>query len=66
MYVTKTEPLFHASKVLQEGDVITHFDGHQLADDGTFAFQQAVRIDFRHLVSMKFHGACRPRFFPVG
>lgn len=56
VYVTKLEPLSHASKVLKAGDVITHFNGVPIADDATFLFQQAVRIDFRHLVSMNFHG----------
>ncbi len=35
---------------------MTHFDGCPIADDGTFAFNEAVRIDFRHLVAMKFAG----------
>ncbi len=36
--------------------MVTHFDGCPIADDGTFAFNEAVRIDFRHLVAMKFAG----------
>jgi hypothetical protein len=38
------------------GDVVTHFDGCPIADDGTFLFNEAVRIDYRHLVAMKFRG----------
>lgn len=40
----------------QDGDVITHFNGVEIADDGTFLFREAVRIDFRHLVSQAFRG----------
>lgn len=56
VYVTKTEPLFDASHVLQPGDVITHIDSVDISDDGTFLFREAVRIDFRHIVSQAFHG----------
>lgn len=56
VYVTKTEPLFDAAHQLQPGDVLTHFDGVEIADDGTFLFREAVRIDFRHMVSQAFHG----------
>lgn len=54
--ITKTEPLAHASKVLRRGDVLTHLDGVVIADDGTFLFREAVRIDFRHLASCAFDG----------
>ncbi|KIZ01125.1 Protease Do-like 10 [Monoraphidium neglectum] len=57
--VTKTEPLTHASKarpVLRRGDVLTHLDGVSIADDGTFLFREAVRIDFRHIASCAFEG----------
>jgi len=54
--VTKTEPLSDAAGVLQRGDVLTHLDGVPIADDGTFLFREAVRIDFRHLVSCAFAG----------
>lgn len=47
-------------QVLQPGDVIIHFDGIEVADDGTILFEQAVRIDFEHLVSMKFDREGKP------
>ena len=56
VYISKVEPMFDASRVLQSGDVLTHFNGVEIADDGTFLFREAVRIDFRHLVSQAFHG----------
>ncbi|KAI8476024.1 MAG: trypsin-like cysteine/serine peptidase domain-containing protein [Monoraphidium minutum] len=54
--ITKTEPLAHANKVLRRGDVLTHLDGVPIADDGTFLFREAVRIDFRHIASQAFDG----------
>jgi hypothetical protein len=56
VFIAKVEPLFDAFKVLQPGDVLTHFNGVEIADDGTFLFREAVRIDFRHLVSQAYHG----------
>jgi hypothetical protein len=38
------------------GDVLTHFNGVEIADDGTFLFREAVRINFGHLVSQAFNG----------
>ncbi|KAG2501015.1 hypothetical protein HYH03_000835 [Edaphochlamys debaryana] len=59
VYITGTEPVFEASKVLRAGDVLTHVSGHAIADDGTFLFpDHKVRIDFRHLPSMAFDGDC--------
>lgn len=67
VFVTKTEPLYHAAEVLFPGDVITHINGVELADDGTFLFREATRIDFRHLVSMKFNGeTCRLKVWRNG
>eukprot|EP00882_Tetradesmus_deserticola_P018709 GHRQ01020094.1.p1 GENE.GHRQ01020094.1~~GHRQ01020094.1.p1 ORF type:complete len:426 (+),score=236.79 GHRQ01020094.1:1316-2593(+) len=56
VYITKTEPLFDASRQLMAGDVLTHFNGVEIADDGTFLFREAVRINFGHLVSQAFNG----------
>ena len=47
--VTRTDPLAPASSVLRRGDVLTHLGGTPIADDGTFLFREAVRIDFRHI-----------------
>jgi hypothetical protein len=38
VYVCAVEPCYPAAKVLKPGDVITHFNGHAIADDGTFMF----------------------------
>ena len=43
-------------QVLRRGDVLTHLDGVAIADDGTFLFRVAVRIDFRHIASCAFDG----------
>ena len=43
-------------QVLRRGDVLTHLDGVPIADDGTFLFREAVRIDFRHIASCAFDG----------
>lgn len=56
VFITKTEPLFNASRQLLAGDVLTHFNGVPIADDGTFLFREAVRINFGHLVSQAFNG----------
>lgn len=42
--------------MLRRGDVLTHLDGVAIADDGTFLFREAVRIDFRHIASCAFDG----------
>lgn len=42
--------------MLRAGDVLTHVGGQAIADDGTFLYEQSVRIDFRHLPSMAFDG----------
>jgi hypothetical protein len=56
VYITKTEPMFDSARQLQAGDVLTHFNDVEIADDGTFLFREAVRINFGHLVSQAFHG----------
>lgn len=38
VYVCAVEPCYPAAEVLKPGDVITHFNGHNIADDGTFTF----------------------------
>lgn len=43
-------------QVLKQGDVLTALNGTPVSDDGTMLFSGAVRIDFRHLVSLNFHG----------
>jgi hypothetical protein len=46
--------------------VLTHFNGIPVADDGTVLYSQAVRIDFRHLVSLNFRGdVCRVRCYQL-
>ena len=42
--------------MLAPGDVLTHFAGRAIADDGTVEFREAVHIDVRHLVSQAFDG----------
>ena len=38
--------------LLQEGDIITHIDGHQVEDDGTVAFRQNEYTDLGYYVDM--------------
>jgi hypothetical protein len=47
---------FSSCRQLMAGDVLTHFNGVVIADDGTFLFREAVRINFGHLVSQAFNG----------
>lgn len=47
---------FCMCRQLMAGDVLTHFNGVEIADDGTFLFREAVRINFGHLVSQAFNG----------
>jgi hypothetical protein len=49
-------PIQLHAQVLHRGDVLTHLDGIAIADDGTFLFREAVRIDHRHLPSCAFDG----------
>lgn len=50
-------PSLPGPQELRVGDVLTHVQGHSIADDGTFLFEgQNVRIDFRHLSSMAYDG----------
>jgi hypothetical protein len=56
VYVSRTEPTAHAARVLRRGDVLTHFGGRPIADDGTFLFRESVRISFLHMASCAFDG----------
>lgn len=42
--------------VLEQGDVLLEFDGHQISTDGTTQFRTGERISFTHLISQKFVG----------
>ena len=54
--IDRIEPLSLAAQVLRAGDVLTEIDGVPVADDGTISFLGRERINFSHLVSMKFPG----------
>ena len=54
--VTKADALAPAAAALKRGDVLTHLAGTPIADDGTFLFREAVRIDFRHIAACAFDG----------
>ncbi|KAG8370674.1 hypothetical protein BUALT_Bualt13G0007800 [Buddleja alternifolia] len=54
--VRKVEPTSHASKVLNEGDVIVSFDDVRVGCEGTVPFRSTERIAFRYLISKKFTG----------
>eukprot|EP01134_Creolimax_fragrantissima_P003125 CFRG3125T1 len=41
---------------LVKGDVVTHFDGHRIANDGTVTYRDGERISFDYLKSLKFVG----------
>jgi len=51
--VKRVNPTCSASKTLQRGDVISHFDGIAIANDGTVPFRRGERISFSYLVSQK-------------
>ncbi|KAJ9533519.1 hypothetical protein QJQ45_026587 [Haematococcus lacustris] len=44
VFITSVEPTYYAAQVLRPGDVITHFNGHSIADDGTFLFEHAQHV----------------------
>ncbi|KAL6756125.1 hypothetical protein V8C86DRAFT_116654 [Haematococcus lacustris] len=44
VFITSLEPTYYAAQVLRPGDVITHFNGHSIADDGTFLFEHAQHV----------------------
>ncbi|GFH22171.1 PDZ_3 domain-containing protein [Haematococcus lacustris] len=44
VFITSLEPTYYAAQVLRPGDVITHFNGHTIADDGTFLFEHAQHV----------------------
>jgi hypothetical protein len=54
--VKRIAPISPCSKVLQKGDVVTHFDGVPIANDGTVAYRGGERINFHYLVTLKFVG----------
>jgi len=49
-------PTAPAAAVLEIDDIITHFEGVRVANDGTVPFRRGERIAFGYLVSQKYHG----------
>jgi PDZ domain len=45
-----------AASKLRRNDVLTHFDGHPIANDGTVHFRGRERIDLQYLLSKQYAG----------
>eukprot|EP00386_Alphamonas_edax_P006293 GDKI01020425.1.p1 GENE.GDKI01020425.1~~GDKI01020425.1.p1 ORF type:complete len:548 (+),score=159.47 GDKI01020425.1:159-1802(+) len=58
--VVKVTPLSDACSVIHVNDVITHIDGHTIADDATCEFREDERLDFTHIVRTKHAGDVLP------
>lgn len=54
--IRSVAPTAAAAAVLCADDVLTHFDGVAIANDGSVPFRPGERIAFGHLVSQKFCG----------
>ena len=54
--VRSVAPVAAAAAYLKPDDVITHFDGVEIAADGTVPFRRGERVAFSHLISLKFSG----------
>ena len=54
--VNKVLPGSSAYGLLQEGDVMTAIDGHPIANDRTYLFEEGLRLDYAHLISMHLSG----------
>ncbi|EME27544.1 serine-type endopeptidase isoform 1 [Galdieria sulphuraria] len=65
--IKRIAPTSPCSKVLQKGDVITHFDGVPIANDGTVSYRGGERINFHYLITLKFVGeSCTVRIVRNG
>ncbi|CAF1046731.1 unnamed protein product, partial [Adineta steineri] len=54
--VTSIEPACILSKILQKDDVIMTIDDKTIADDGTIYFRRGERLNFEHVMKLKFVG----------
>ena len=54
--VRSVAPTAAAASVLRADDIVTHFDGVPVANDGTVPFRTGERIAFAFLISKKFAG----------
>ncbi|CAF3654999.1 unnamed protein product [Adineta steineri] len=54
--VTSIEPACILSKILQKDDVIMAIDDKTIADDGTIYFRRGERLNFQHVMKLKFVG----------
>jgi hypothetical protein len=45
-----------AAAALRARDVVTHVEGVPIANDGTVPFREAERVNFAHLITLKFPG----------
>lgn len=54
--VRSVAPTAAAASVLKADDIVTHFDGVPVANDGTVPFRTGERIAFAFLISKKFAG----------
>ena len=50
--VNKVLPGSSAFGLVKEGDVITAIDGHAIANDRTYLFEEGLRLDYAHLIAM--------------
>ena len=54
--VRSVAPTAAAASVLRADDIVTHFDGVPVANDGTVPFRSGERIGFSYPVSTKYTG----------
>jgi len=54
--IRSVAPTAAAASVLKADDIVTHFDGVPVANDGTVPFRTGERIAFAFLISKKFAG----------
>jgi hypothetical protein len=54
--ICRVSPTTITTKFLQRGDVIMNIDGHDIANDGTFAVGQKERLSLQHLIQLKYAG----------
>eukprot|EP00123_Amoebidium_parasiticum_P015986 comp23232_c0_seq1/m.37901 comp23232_c0_seq1/g.37901 ORF comp23232_c0_seq1/g.37901 comp23232_c0_seq1/m.37901 type:complete len:582 (-) comp23232_c0_seq1:161-1906(-) len=50
------DPTCQAADHLKKGDIVTHFEGVAIANDGTVPYRDGERISFHYLKSLKFVG----------
>jgi S1-C subfamily serine protease len=54
--VNKVLPGSSAFGLIHEGDVITAIDGHDIANDRTYEYEDGLRLDYSHLIAMHQQG----------